>query len=159
MPSVNQLTIIGNVGRDPEMRYTPSGQAVSTFSVATSRRWQRDGEWQEETEWHNVVAWGPLAERISDTENGGSIGKGDQVYVQGRVQTRSWEGDDGVKRYRTECIADRVYKLGRRNSEGGGGYLSEAADTLVNGGDVVNPAARQRQQPVAADDDFDDLPF
>ena len=85
--SLNKCMIIGNLGRDPEMRYTPSGQAVTQFTVATNRRWRdQQGEWQEETEWFRVVVWGQQAERAAER-----LRKGNKVYVEGRIQTRQWE--------------------------------------------------------------------
>ena len=101
--SLNKAMIIGNLGRDPEMRYTPNGQAVTQFTVAVNRNYKDGaGEWVEETEWFRVVAWGPLAERAAEY-----LRKGRKVYVEGRLQTRQWEGQDGQKRYTTELIANR----------------------------------------------------
>jgi single-strand DNA-binding protein len=102
--------IIGNLGRDPEMRYTPSGRPVTTFSVATSRSWNTsDGERRTETEWFNVVAWGSLAEICKQY-----LSKGQQVYIEGRLQTRRWEDDDGNKRTTTEVVAKEMVMLGNR---------------------------------------------
>jgi single-strand DNA-binding protein len=104
MFSLNRAQIVGNVTRDPEMRYTPNGQAVCSFSVATNRRWKgNDGTNQEATEFHNIVAWGKLAEITSQY-----LKKGNKVYIEGRLQTRSWEGQDGGKRNRTEIVAEIV---------------------------------------------------
>lgn len=141
MASLNLVQVIGNVGKDPEMRYTPGGQAVTQFSVAVNRRWQKDGEWQEETEWFAVTTWSQLAERLADSESGSSIRKGDQVYVQGRSQTRSWEDDGGNRRYKTELVADKVQKLGRK-ADGEGRRDDEPPKPAARGGD-----------------DFADLPF
>src|SRR6266550_8201235 len=108
--SLNKAMIIGNLGRDPEMRYTPSGQAVTQFTVAVNRNYKdREGAWQEETEWFRVVAWGPLAERTAEY-----LRKGRKVYVEGRLQTRQWEGQDGQKRYTTELVANTVTPLDPR---------------------------------------------
>ena len=105
---LNKVMVIGNVGRDPEMRYTPSGKPVTSFSVATGRSWTNsDGERREETEWFNVVAWGNLAEICKQ-----HIRKGQQVYVEGRLQTRSWEDQEGRKRFRTELVANEMILLG-----------------------------------------------
>ena len=107
--------IIGHLGRDPEMRYTPSGRPVTTFSVATSRSWKSaDGEQHSETEWFNVVAWGSLAEICKQY-----LSKGRQVYIEGRLQTRRWEDDDGNKRTTTEIVAKEMVMLGehRRDKE------------------------------------------
>jgi single-strand DNA-binding protein len=109
---LNKVMIIGNLGRDPEMRYTPSGRPVTSFNVATNRSWTSyDGERREETEWFNVVAWGSLAE-ICNTH----LRKGQQVYIEGRLQTRGWEDDDGKRHFRTELVANEMIILGERNS-------------------------------------------
>jgi len=105
---LNKVMVIGNLGRDPEMRYMPSGRPVTSFSVATSRSWTNaDGERREETEWFNVVAWGNLAEICKQ-----HLHKGQQVYVEGRLQTRSWEDGEGRKRFRTELVANEMILLG-----------------------------------------------
>jgi single-strand DNA-binding protein len=107
---LNKVIIIGHVGRDPEMRHTPSGRPVTSFSVAVGRTWtSSEGERHEETEWFNVVAWGTLAE-ICKTH----LAKGYQVYVEGRLQTRSWEDDTGKKHFRTELVANEMILLGDR---------------------------------------------
>ena len=109
---LNRCMIIGNLGRDPEMRYTPNGNAVTEFSVATSRQYtSRDGERVDETEWFNIVAWSRLAETCAQY-----LSKGRQVYVEGRMRTRNWDGECGKKHYRTELIADTVKFLGSRDS-------------------------------------------
>lgn len=102
MFSLNRAQIVGNVTRDAEVRFTPNGQAVASFSVATNRRWRdKDGNNQEQTEFHNVVSWGKLAELM-----GQLVHKGTKIYVEGRLQTRQWEGQDGTKRNRTEIVMD-----------------------------------------------------
>jgi single-strand DNA-binding protein len=107
---LNKLMIIGHLGRDPEMRYTPSGRPVTTFSVATSRSWHSaDGDRHEETEWFNVVAWGNLAEICNQ-----HLHKGQQVYVEGRLQTRRWEDAEGNKHFTTEVVAKEMIMLGDR---------------------------------------------
>lgn len=107
---LNKVMIIGNVGREPEMRYTPSGRPVTSFSVATSRSWtSSEGERREETEWFNVVAWGTLAE-ICKTH----LTKSQQVYIEGRLQTRGWEDETGKKHFRTELVANEMILLGER---------------------------------------------
>ena len=107
---LNKVMIIGHLGRDPEMRYTPSGKPVTTFSVATSRSWNSsDGERHEETEWFNVVAWGSLAEVCNQ-----HLRKGRQVYVEGRLQTRRWEDGEGNKHFTTELVAKEMIMLGDR---------------------------------------------
>lgn len=113
MPGVNKVILIGNLGSDPELRYTPNGVAVANFSVATSERWNdKDGKSQERTEWHRIVAWRKLAEIAGEY-----LKKGRQVFVEGKLQTRSWEDQDGVKRYMTEIIADNIQMLGRRGED------------------------------------------
>ncbi|MBN1284799.1 MAG: single-stranded DNA-binding protein [Anaerolineae bacterium] len=107
---LNKVMIIGYLGRDPEMRYTPSGRPVTSFSVATSRTWtSSEGERREETEWFNVVAWGNLAEICKQ-----HLTKDQQVYVEGRLQTRGWEDETGKKHYRTELVANEMIVLGGR---------------------------------------------
>jgi len=107
MFSLNRAQLVGNLTRDPEMRYTPNGQAVTSFSVATNRRWRdKDGNNQEQTEFHNIVAWAKLAE-ISNQY----LKKGNKVYIEGRLQTRNWEGQDGGKRNRTEIVAENMIFL------------------------------------------------
>lgn len=107
MFSLNRAQIVGNLTRDPEMRYVPSGQAVCSFSVATNRRWKdKDGNQQDQTEFHNIVAWGKLAE-ISNQY----LKKGNKVYLEGRLQTRTWDGQDGSKKNRTEIVAENMIFL------------------------------------------------
>jgi single-strand DNA-binding protein len=110
---LNKVMIIGNLGRDPEMRYTPSGRPVTSFSMATNRSWNTsDGERRTETEWFNVVAWGSLAEICNQY-----LKKGQQVYIEGRLQTRRWEDDDGNKRSTTEIVAREMIMLGDRRDK------------------------------------------
>lgn len=107
---LNKVMIIGHLGRDPEMRYTPSGRPVTSFSVVTTRSWtSAEGERHEESEWFNVVAWGNLAEICNQY-----LSKNQQVYVEGRLQTRGWEDEDGKKHYRTELVASEMIVLGDR---------------------------------------------
>lgn len=109
---LNKVMIIGNLGRDPEIRYTPSGRPVTSFSVATTRTWVNyDGERKEETEWFNVVAWGPLAEICNQY-----LASGKQVYIEGRLQTRGWEDEQGRRHFRTEIVAQEMILLGDRRS-------------------------------------------
>ncbi|MBI2955663.1 MAG: single-stranded DNA-binding protein [Chloroflexi bacterium] len=115
--SLNKVMIIGNVGRDPEMRYTQNGTPVTSFSVAANRRWTTpEGDQREETEWVNVVAWRQLAETANRF-----VAKGSKVYIEGRLQTRSWEGQDGQKRYRTEVVAQTLLLLDSRPKTPGTG--------------------------------------
>ena len=107
---LNKVMIIGHLGRDPEMRYTPNGRPVTSFSVATTRTWtSAEGERREETEWFNVVAWGNLAEICK-----AHLSKGQQVYIEGRLQTRGWEDEDGKKHFRTELVANEMILLSDR---------------------------------------------
>lgn len=118
MAGINKVIIVGNLGRDPEMRYLPSGSPVTNFSVAVSRRWKsRDGEDREETEWFNVNCFDRLAEIANEY-----LTKGKQVYVEGRLRTRSWEDQQsGEKKYRTEVVATELQMLGQRGEAGGAG--------------------------------------
>ena len=115
---VNKVILIGNLGRDPEVRSTPSGQPVASFTVATSRRWRdKNNQKQEQTEWHNIVVWGKQAEIA-----GQYLTKGKQVYIEGRLQTRSWEDrQSGEKKYRTEIVCDSFQMLGTRGGDFEGG--------------------------------------
>ncbi|MGI8424767.1 MAG: single-stranded DNA-binding protein [Chloroflexota bacterium] len=162
--SLNKVMLIGNVGRDPEMRYTQGGEPVTTFSVATNRRTQKDGQWGDETDWHNVVAWGKLAEQCNEYLN-----KGRKIYVEGRLQTRSYD-KDGAKQYRTEIVANTMLMLDQRPREGtdgegnGSGEYSQTrpgGDNRQNGGQRSDRPERALA-PVGADDntiDLDDTPF
>jgi single-strand DNA-binding protein len=152
--SVNKVILIGHLGRDAETKFTPSGVAMTKFSVATNRRWkdQQTGEWKEETDWANVVLW-----RQENLAN--YLTKGKQIYVEGRLQTRSWDDKDGKKQYMTEVVADEVILLGGRGGEGG----QEAGPQPVS-----MPRSAPRPQPAAgAGDEMgadqgitdDDVPF
>lgn len=113
MKSLNKVTLLGNLGKDPEVRYTASGKAVATFSMATTFSWKnQNGEYQEQTEWHRIVAWGRLGEICGEY-----LKKGDKAYIEGRLQTREWEDRDGNKRQTTEIIANDMIMLS--NKEGG----------------------------------------
>ena len=109
MAGVNKVILVGNLGADPEIRYTADGTAVATFRIATSRKWtNKEGERVVQTEWHRIVAWRRLGEICAQY-----LSKGKQVYVEGRLQTRSWEGKDGSKRWTTEIVAENLQMLGR----------------------------------------------
>lgn len=108
MAGLNKILLIGFLGRDPEIRYTPSGTAVANFSLATTENWTKDGEKQSHTEWHRIVAWSRLAEICSEY-----LTKGSQVYIEGRIRTNEWEDQDGNKRSRQEVIANTVQFLSR----------------------------------------------
>lgn len=120
MFSLNRAQIVGNLTRDPEMRYTPNGQSVCSFGVATNRRWKdANGNLQEAVEFHNIVAWGKLAEITSQI-----LHKGNKIYVEGRLQTRTWEGQDGSKRNRTEIVAENFITLTPKGTTYEGGETS-----------------------------------
>jgi single-strand DNA-binding protein len=121
---LNKVMIIGNLGRDPEMRYTPSGKPVTTFSVATSRTWSTaDGEKREETEWFNVVAWSSLAEICKQY-----LTKGQQVYIEGRLQTRHWDDQEGNKHTSVEIVANEMIILSERRETGESNSDSGSSD-------------------------------
>jgi single-strand DNA-binding protein len=156
--SLNKCLIIGNLGRDPEMRYTPSGQAVTQFTVACNRYYKdAQGERVEETEWFRVVAWGQQAEFAAEY-----LRKGNKVFVEGRIQTRQWEGQDGQKRYTTELVANTIQNLERRPRDDAGGPLPEpgapraAARPAGGSGGGAGPAGGDQPSDTA---DYDDLPF
>lgn len=140
MAAVNKAILIGNLGSDPELKYTTSGTAVCNFNIATTEKWKdKDGNPQEKTEWHKIVLWRRQAEVAKEY-----LHKGSSVYIEGRIQTRNYEDKDGIKRYITEIIGDRMQFLGGR---GGGGAAS-------SGGDAPPPAP-----PENLDQQDDDLPF
>jgi single-strand DNA-binding protein len=119
---LNKVMIIGHLGRDPEMRYTPSGRPVTTFTVATSRTWNTsDGERHNETEWFNIVTWGNLAEICKQY-----LTKSQQVYIEGRLQTRRWEDNDGVKHTSIEIVANEMMMLGEKRDAGTGNQTGES---------------------------------
>ena len=122
---LNKVMIIGRLGRDPEMRYTPNGRPVTAFSVAVNRSWVAgDGDKREETEWFNVVAWGNLAEICK-----AHLSKNQQVYVEGRLQTRGWEDETGKKHFRTELVANEMILLGdRRPHHSDFDYVNDDSD-------------------------------
>ena len=117
---INKVILVGNLGADPEIRYTQGGTAVATLSIATNRRWKdRDGNLQDETEWHRVIVWAGQAEFCNNY-----LSKGMKVYVEGRLQTRKWQDQNGNDRWTTEIIANTIQNLTPKASEGGGGGLS-----------------------------------
>ncbi|MBL0161972.1 MAG: single-stranded DNA-binding protein [Bryobacterales bacterium] len=163
--SVNKVILVGNLGKDAETRFTTSGVAMSRFTVATSRRWKdtATGDWKEETDWHTVVVWRQenLAQYLT---------KGKQVYVEGRLQTRSYEDKDGQKKYSTEVVADDVILLGGRGEGGGGGGSDEGWGEASQRGPVSAPRSAQPRPaaspaPAKAEPEFgggisdDDVPF
>jgi single-strand DNA-binding protein len=125
---LNKVMIIGNVARDPEVRNTPQGTAVSSFGVATNLIWNdANGQKQQKTEFHNVVAWRRLAEICSQY-----LRKGSKVFIEGRLQTRDWEGQDGVRRYRTEIVAENMIMLDRKGAAAGGSFAAAPASEATN---------------------------
>lgn len=145
---VNKVILIGNLGRDPEVRYMPSGSAVANVALATSEQWKdkQTGEQQERTEWHNVVFFNRLAEIVGEY-----LKKGSQVYVEGSLRTRKWQDKSGNDRYSTEIVASEMQMLGGRGGGSGGG-----ANYDYN----QEPAASRQPAPAPAADEFDDdIPF
>jgi single-strand DNA-binding protein len=149
MGSVNKVILVGNLGRDAELRYTPGGAAVATINMATTEVWNdKAGQRQEKTEWHRVVLWGKSAESLSEY-----LTKGKQIYVEGRLQTRQWDDKDGNKRYTTEIRGDRIVLLG---GAGGGGRSSGASRTEEMGsGHAPAPVGGEAPEPLTDDD----IPF
>jgi single-strand DNA-binding protein len=146
--SVNKVLLVGNLGKDPELRYTASGTAVANFSLATTERYKdREGQSQEKTEWHNIVAWRQLAEKC-----GKYLQKGKQVYIEGRIQTRSYDDKDGNKRYVTEIVADQMRMLGRAGDENSGGGGAQRREPRQE-----RPQQGQYEEPPFNPDD--DIPF
>lgn len=147
--SVNKVILLGNLGADPELRYTQSQMPVCTLRVATGeRRKNASGEWVEQTEWHSVVAWGKTAENCAQY-----LQKGRQVFVEGRLQTRKWQDQQGQDRYRTEVVASTVQFIGGRGGEAGAGFSGgRASGAPAEGGFETTP-------PDNISFDDDDIPF
>ncbi len=145
---VNKVILVGNLGRDPEVRYSPNGQAVANVTLATSESWKdkNTGEKQEKTEWHRIVFFGRLAEIVGEY-----LKKGAQIYVEGRLQTRKWQDKDGKDRYTTEIVANDMQMLGSRSGAG------QPSDNL----NQDQPPASQgtKNAPATAGDFDDDIPF
>ncbi len=160
MASVNKVILVGNLGRDPEVRYMPNGEAVCNFSIATTDSWKdKNGQKQERTEWHNIVMYRKLAEIAGEY-----LKKGRPVYVEGRLQTRKWQTKEGQDRYTTEIIADQMQMLGGRDSGGSNASyddMNQDPDAGAAPARQQAPAA-QAAKPAAASsfDEFDDdIPF
>lgn len=172
MLSLNRAQIIGNLTRDPELKYTPNGQAVASFAVATNRAYiDGSGEKKEVVEYHDIVTWGKLAEICSQL-----LSKGRKVFIEGRLQTRSWDGQDGVKRYKTEIIAENMLVLDKPKewTQGGGGAPYSPAAGMPSGapagGDIGGMSAVGMDQMSAGNPlnnidvsngevNLDDIPF
>jgi len=163
MASINKVILIGNLGRDPEVRYTPNGSAVCNVSVATTRNWKNkdSGERMEETEWHRVVFFDRLAEIAGEY-----LKKGRSVYVEGRLRTRKWQDKDGKDQYTTEVMATEMQMLGSREGMGGGsadeeggggGYQQRPAPASRPAGQASKPAASK--SATGFDNMDDDIPF
>jgi single-strand DNA-binding protein len=143
--SVNKVILVGNLGKDPELRYTPSGAAVANFSIATTENYKdRDGNRQSKTEWHNIVVWRQLAEIC-----GKYLHKGKQVYIEGKLQTRKWQDRDGNDKYTTEIIADQMQMLGRAGDDNSSGYQGDNDQQEYAPAQQSRPQSRPANQPAA----------
>lgn len=156
---INKVILIGNLGRDPEIRYTASGGAIANITLATSETWKdkNTGEQQERTEWHRVVFFGKLAEIVGEY-----LKKGSKVYVEGRLQTRKWQGQDGQDRYTTEVVVDIQGTMQMLDSRGGGSAPYNDSNERDSGPAPEPSGSQQRSSspPPSADDNFeDDIPF
>ncbi len=154
MASVNKVILVGNLGRDPEIRYMPSGDAMANLNIATTDTWKdKEGEKQEKTEWHRVVMFGKQAEIAGEY-----LKKGSQVYIEGRLQTRKWTDKSNMERYTTEIVADRMQMLGGRS--GGANYEPTDKDSeLNNNAQFSDRPAGQAKKSGGFDDLEDDIPF
>ena len=154
---INKVILVGNLGQDPETRYMPSGSAVTNFTVATNESWKdkQTGEQKERTEWHRVVMFDRLAEIAAEY-----LRKGSQVYIEGKLQTRKWQGQDGQDRYTTEIRANEMQMLGGRGGGGGGGSFGGGAGGGSFGGGGGQKGGGGNAPPQPGPDDFDDdIPF
>ena len=156
MGSVNKVILVGNLGRDAELRYTPGGAAVATLNMATTEVWndKASGQKQEKTEWHRIVLWGKSAESLSEY-----LTKGKQIYVEGRLQTRKWQDKDGHDKYTTEIRGDRIVLLG---GGGGGGAMAGAARTQQRSAGAAGASGGGDHEPMGEpihDLTDDDIPF
>jgi single-strand DNA-binding protein len=160
MASVNKVILVGNLGRDPETRYSPNGGAICNVSIATTRQWKdkSSGERREETDWHRIVFFNRLAEIAGEY-----LKKGRSIYVEGRLQTRKWQDKDGKDQWTTEVVADQMQMLGGRGDDagggGGGGYSREAPASRGGGGGGGGNRSGQSSPPPNFDDMDDDIPF
>src|SRR4051812_49984296 len=153
MGSVNKVILVGNLGRDAELRYTPGGAAVATLNLATTEVWNdKGGQRQEKTEWHRIVLWGKQAESLQEY-----LTKGKQIYVEGRLQTRQWDDKDGNKRYTTEIRGDRIVLLS--GGGGGGGMGGGGRSSNRGGGGGSAPPDDPMGGEMGAELTDDDIPF
>lgn len=151
MASVNKVILIGNLGKDPETRYLPSGDAVTNVSIATSEKWKdKSGEQQEHTEWHRVAFFGKTAEIAGEY-----LKKGSPVYVEGRIRTRKWQDKEGQDRYSTEIVADRMQLLGGRS----GGAESMSREPVAAGAGAGGGGTKAAPRKGTIDELDDDIPF
>lgn len=155
MASLNKVTLIGNLGADPEVRFTPGGQAVANFNIATNERWtsKNTGQPEERTEWHRIVVWGKQAENCRDY-----LSKGRQVYIEGRLQTRKWEDKQGQTRYTTEIVADRVLFLGAGPNSEQRERTSAGMTPSDTGEPIASAQNSSREGPPPFDSD-EEIPF
>ncbi len=153
---INKVIIVGNLGQDPETRYMPSGAAVTNFTVATNESWKdkQTGEQKERTEWHRVAMFNRLAEIAAEY-----LRKGSQVYIEGKLRTRKWQGQDGQDRYTTEIIADEMQMLGGRGGGGGGGSFGGGGGGSYGGGGGQKGGGGSAPPQPGPDDFDDDIPF
>ena len=154
---VNKVIVVGNLGNDPETRYMPSGSAVTNMTVATNESWKdkQTGEQKERTEWHKVAMFGRLAEIAAEY-----LRKGSQVYIEGKLRTRKWQGQDGQDRYTTEIIADKMQMLGGRGGAGGGSFGGGGGGQQGGGQQGGGQQGGGSAPPQPGPDDFDDdIPF
>jgi single-strand DNA-binding protein len=150
MKDLNMVFLMGNLTRDPELRYTPNGQAVANFAVATNRSWKdAEGEIKDSAEFTDVVVWGKTAENVANY-----LKKGRKVHIIGRLQTRSWEAQDGSKRYKTEVVANDVTFLG-----GKGEVSGEGTDAIPEDDGNQTTNAKKKSKPEAEEVDIEDIPF
>lgn len=151
---INKVILVGNLGQDPEVRYTANQSAVANVRIATSESWKdkATGEQKEQTEWHSVVFFGRLAEIVSEY-----LKKGSQIYVEGRLRTRKWQDKEGQDRYTTEIVADEMQMLGGRG--GGGGSSDRGGDAPSRSAPSRSPAPAGGSKPAAVEDFDDDIPF
>ena len=153
--SVNKVILVGNLGKDPEVKYTPSGVPVAKFSLATNERYKdKGGEWQDRTEWHNIVAWQRLAEIIGEY-----VKKGSKIYIEGRLQTSSWEDkQSGEKKYRTEVVASDLVLLSGRGEGGGGDHEGRSSRSGASSFDQ-RTSHSDDHVPASAEITDEDIPF